>query len=265
MLWLNGELVEADRARIDPGDRGFTLGDGLFETLRVVAGAPLHLERHLARLHDGARVLDLPLPISDTALGDAMTALIAANGPEVGSLRLTVSRGVGPRGLAPPAKPTPTLLMTVAPASLAPPKPARLITAQATRRNEHSPLSRLKTLNYLDSILARQEAVRRGADDALMLNTAGRVAETPVANLFAVIDGYLLTPPLADGVLPGIRRGLIMENEAAEERSLSPADLAQAREIFLSNSLGITPVIEIDGQSVGCGTPGPVYTALHAL
>lgn len=262
MLWLNGTLLPAKDARIDPGDRGFTLGDGLFETIRVAAGQPLHLDRHLARLRAGMQVLDLPLPFSDQALVDAMELLIAT-GSNIGSLRLTLSRGCGPRGLAPPAAPMPTTLMTIAPTAQGTPTPVRLVTARATRRNEHSPLSRLKTLNCLDAILARQEATQRGADDTVMLNTSGRVAETTVANLFAVIDGDLVTPPVSDGVLPGVRRSLILEGQSGQQRSLSPNDLARAGEVFLSNSLGLIPVIEIDGKAIGEGVPGPVCSELR--
>ncbi|WP_029009652.1 aminotransferase class IV [Azospirillum halopraeferens] len=262
-VWLNGRLMAAAEARIDPADRGFTLGDGLFETLRVAGGRVCHGDRHLARLSAGARVLDLPVPYGPDALAAAMAALIAARGLEDGVLRLTLSRGTGARGVPPPPDPHPTVLITAAP--LPPPGgPMRAVIATVTRRNEHSPLSRLKTLNYLDSVLARQEAARRGADEALLLNTAGRLAESSVANLFVVLEGRTVTPPVADGALPGIRRALLLERGHAEERSLTPDDLARAGEAFLANSLGLRPLVAVDGRPVGNGAPGPVWAALSA-
>lgn len=260
-VWLNGRLLSADEARIDPTDRGFTLGDGLFETIRVAGGRALHLDRHLARLEASAAVLDLPPPYPSDALAAAVAALVAARGVADGVVRLTLTRGSGARGVLPPAEPHPTVLITLAPAG-PPAGPVEAVIARGTRRNEHSPLSRLKTLNYLDAILARQEAARSGAGEALLLNTAGRLAEASVANLFIVKDGRLLTPPVSEGALPGIRRALILENRGAEERPVSPDDLAAADEAFLSNSLGLRPLLAVDGRPIGSGVPGPMTTAL---
>jgi len=262
-IWLNGRLIQAAEARIDPADRGFTLGDGLFETIRIKDRLPRHLSRHLHRLGAGAGLLRLPLPYDATDLTDAMAALIGAAGVDDGVLRLTLSRGTGARGVLPPADARPTLLMTVAPAAHMT-APVSAIVARSTRRNEHSPLSRLKSLNYLDSILARQEAAERGADEALLLNAAGRLAESSVANLFLSIDGRLLTPPLADGALPGIRRALILERHDAAEAPLTLEDLARADEAILTNSLGLRPLVAVDGSPVGAGTPGPALARLLA-
>lgn len=261
-VWLNDGLVAAEAARIAPDDRGFTLGDGLFETVRVAAGQPRHLERHLARLRDGAAVLELPVPAGIAA---ACAALIAAAGLADGALRVTLSRGPAPRGVLPPPAPSPTLLITAGP--LPPSTPLRAVIARTTRRNEHSPLSRLKTLNYLDAVLARQEAARRGADEALMLNTAGRLAEATAANLVLRIGDRVFTPPVAEGALPGIHRGLILEHGMAEERPLTLEDLAVADEIVLCNSLGVRAVIavggaEVGGAEVGGGAPGPLAARL---
>ncbi|WP_448204703.1 aminotransferase class IV [Azospirillum sp. sgz302134] len=261
VVWLNGRLLPADEARIDPADRGFTLGDGLFETIRVGGGQARHLDRHLARLEASAAVLDLPIPYGVAVLAGAVADLIAARGLAEGTLRLTLSRGVGARGVLPPAEPHPTVLMTLAPA--APPAgPVEAVIARSTRRNEHSPLSRLKTLNYLDAILARQEAAKRSAGEALLLNTAGRLAEASVANLFLVMNGHLLTPPVSEGALPGIRRALILERCGAEERPVTVEDLMRADEAFLSNSLGLRPLLSVDGRPIGFGETGPVTAAL---
>ncbi|MCW2240451.1 aminotransferase class IV [Azospirillum canadense] len=260
-VWLNGRLLPAEEARIDPADRGFTLGDGLFETIRVTGGRARHLDRHLARLQASAAVLELPVPYPDDTLAGAVTALIAARDVAEGVARLTLTRGTGARGVLPPADPHPTVLITLAPPG-PPAGPVEAVIAQATRRNEHSPLSRLKTLNYLDAILARREAARRGAGEALLLNTAGRLAEASIATLFIVRDGRLLTPPVSEGALPGIRRALILERHRAEERPITPDDLWAAKEAFLSNSLGLRPLLAVDGRPIGSGLPGPVTLAL---
>ena len=241
IIWFHDRLRPAPEVAIDPADRGFTLGDGLFETLCCRNGEIQHLDAHLSRLTAGARLLDIPLPMSPVGLADALAATLAANGLTDAALRLTLTRGPGARGLPPPPQPRPTLLITAAPLPT-PLPPARLIIAGVTRRNELSPLSRIKSLNYLDNVLARQEALGAGADDALLLNTAGRVAESTVANLFATIDGILVTPPVADGALPGVMRGVILAGTGAEERSLTPADLDRASDLFLSNSLGLRQV-----------------------
>ncbi|WP_024279397.1 aminodeoxychorismate lyase [Xanthobacter sp. 126] len=243
-LFLGTGLVDEAEATVSPFDRGFTLGDGLFETLRVKGGRVQRIEAHLARLAAGAGVLGMPLPSLDLAEALAQTA--DANGLSDGVLRLTLTRGTGPRGVLPPAEPKPTLVITAAP--LSPPLPAaRLVIAQGTRRNDRSPLAQVKSLNYLDGILARQEASRRGADDAILLNTRDGVAETSIANLFVVIDGVLVTPPLSEGVLPGVMRAEVIA-AGARERPLTVEDLASAEEILLTSALGIRSVASLEGR-----------------
>lgn len=252
VVWLNGRLSAEDEARIAPADRGLLLGDGLFETLRVAGEHPVRLDRHLARLRAGAAVLGLPVPLDDAGLAAAMAALLRRCGLEDASLRLTLTRGPGPRGLLPPAEPAPTLLITAAP--LPPPlPPARVVVARDTRRNEHSPLARIKSLSYLDGVLARQEAARCGADDALLLNTAGRVAEASAANLFLVLDGVMVTPPVSEGALPGVMRAAVMEATAVVERPVTVEDLDRAEEVFLTSSLGVRSVVMVEGRPVAVG------------
>ncbi|MBM3514485.1 MAG: 2-keto-4-methylthiobutyrate aminotransferase [Alphaproteobacteria bacterium] len=259
-VFLNGGLVPANAARIDPADRGFLLGDGLFETIAVVGGSALRLDRHFARLRDGAAVIGLPIPWADQDLAAAVESTAAENGLVEAAVRLTVSRGSGPRGVLPPASPSPTLLITAAPS---PPATAvKVVVATVTRRNQHSPLARIKSLNYLDNVLARAEAARRGADDAVLLNTDGYVAETSIANLFAVVDGELATPPIIDGALPGIMRAEILRHGGAVERSLSVAELGRAQEVFVTSALGMKPVLAIDGKPVGDGTAGAMAADL---
>jgi branched-chain amino acid aminotransferase len=249
IAWLNGTLTASPR--LDAADRGFTLGDGVFETIRAAGGRPCRLAAHLARLRCGAELLGLPLP-DDAALEAALAELLAAAGLADAALRLTVSRGPAPRGLLPPADSHPTVLVTAGP--LPPPAPpARLVVATVTRRNEHSPLARIKSLNALDNILARREAAERGADEAVLLNTAGRVAETTIATLFARIDGILVTPPVAEGALPGVARAAVLAGMAVAERPLSLAELRRAEEIVLTNSLGLRRVADLDGVALAGG------------
>ncbi|MBW8725936.1 MAG: aminotransferase class IV [Inquilinus limosus] len=252
MPWLNGQLLAAGAAWIDPADRGFTLGDGLFETIRVRDGAAVWLDRHLARLAEGSAVLGIPARFGDAALAEACAAVIAAEGIEAGVLRLTVSRGTGPRGVLPPAVPTPTVLIA-GHAGLPPQGPVALVVARGTCRNQASPLSRVKSLNYLDAVLARREAAERGANDAVMLNTAGRVAETTIANLFARIDGVWATPPVAEGALPGIMRAEVLARLGAVERPLAVADLQRAEALLLTNALSIRAASRLDGTTLSAG------------
>lgn len=245
-MWLNGALCDDGAAQIDPSDRGFTLGDGVFETLRGDEGAPLHAARHFARLRNGAAVLAIAVPFADDVLFEAMRDVLRANDVVDAALRLTLSRGPAPRGVLPPAAMTPTVLITAGKLPGNPP-PARLIVSQRTRRNEFSPLARIKSLNYLDSILARQEAAASGADDALLLNTKGDVAEASAACVFLYVEGRWVTPRVADGALPGIARARLLEAGVVREARVSAADLRRAQAGFLANCLGSRRLCSVDG------------------
>ncbi|MFC3068282.1 aminotransferase class IV [Phenylobacterium soli] len=241
---------------IDPTDRGFTLADGLFETVLSEGGAFAHLDLHLARLAQGCAVLGLPAPGAGEVERRMEEALRAAGLAHArAAVRVSWSAGSGGRGLDRPETLSPTLAVTAAPAPI-PSAPARLATAQV-RRNDGSPASRLKTLAYLDNVLARREARARGCDEAVMLNTRGEVACAAAANLFWIRGERLFTPALGCGVLPGIVRGRLIAAAAelgiaVEEAAFGPADLAAAEAIFLTNSLiGLRPVAELDGKIVG--------------
>jgi branched-chain amino acid aminotransferase len=249
IVWLDGALVDARDARIDPADHGFTLGDGLFETLAVRQGQIVRLDAHRARFKTGCETLGLPwLPVDLKAI---IEAVCAANNFADAAARITLTRGIATRGLVPaPAQTKPTLLVTTAPLPGAPP-PARCIIAAVTRRNEFSPLARVKSLNYLDGILARREAVARGANEAILLNTAGRVAETTVSNIFIVKNGLIYTPPVEDGALPGIMRATVLAAYDCIQKSLMPDDIVKADGVFLTNSLGIRTLASIDGKPAG--------------
>jgi branched-chain amino acid aminotransferase len=250
LLWLDGVLMAPEVARIDPADRGFLLGDGVFETIRTARGAPLHLARHLARLRAGAAALRIPLAWRDDEIAAAAASVLAGCGLAEAALRVTLTRGPAARGVLPAGPMRPTLLVTAA-ALPPPPCPARAVVALGTRRNAFSPLSRIKSLNYLDGILARLEAAERGGDEAILLSTQGDVAETSAGNIFVVLSGRVVTPPVQDGALPGIARALLLEAGAAVEGRVSPAALGEAEAAFISNSLGVREIGWIDGRELG--------------
>lgn len=259
MLWLNGRLLPESEARIDPADRGLLLGDGVFETMRAVRGAVPLLDRHLARLRAAAAVLELPLPSGDAVIAQACRELLEANGQGDAALRLTLTRGPGPRGLLPPARPSPTLLLTAFPLAVVP-RVSRAAVALEARRNERSPTSRIKALGYLDSLLALREVLALGAEQALMLNGAGRLAGAASANLFLLERAELLTPPLEEGALPGITRALVLElapemGVPCREVPLPPERLAAAEAVFTTSSLA--GLVQLDmvggGREAGVG------------
>ena len=247
MVWLDGALVSAERARIDPADRGLLLGDGLFETIAVADGRPCHLGDHLARLGGGAALLGIPMA-ADEVWAAALDAVLDANHLAEGSARLTLTRGPGPRGLVAPAGLTPTMLVTAAPAAAAR-APAAAILARVTCRQPGSPLARLKSLGYLESILALREAEAQGGDEALLLG-GGMLACGTAGSLFVVEDGRLLTPRVADGALPGLRRSRILARCGGGEAALAPGRLFGAECVFLANSLSVRGVASVDGRAL---------------
>lgn len=263
MIWLNGAILPSPDLAINATDRGFTLGDGLFETICIAKGEPRLFDRHMARLGNGGAVLRIktpPVPVIRQAIAD----LLQAAALEDAVIRLTVTRGVAARGLLPDPHTTPTVLLSVH--AMSPPLgPAHVIIARTTRRNEASPLSRIKSLNALDNILARLEAQREGADDAVLLNTKGAIAEATVANLFVRIEGAVVTPPISDGALPGVMRGLLIERGLAVERQLTPALLGEADAGFLSNSLGLRPIHRLADRELPIEGQGLVDTLRRVL
>lgn len=239
---------------IPADDRGLTLGDGLFETLLSVDGEPVWLASHLERLARGCAALGLPAP--DMAQAERLIRAAPADaGLAVGrsAVRLTVTAGSGGRGLDRPAAPVLRMLATAAPAP-APAGGVRLRTAHTVGRNAGSPASRLKTLAYLDNVLARAEAQAAGADEAVMLNTRGEIACAAAANLFWVSGGRLFTPALDCGVLDGCARARVIELARAagapvQEARAGAEALAAAEAVFVTNSLiGLRPCTELDGR-----------------
>jgi branched-chain amino acid aminotransferase len=226
-------------------------------------------------LRSGSAVLGLSSLPKDKDLNDAIAKTLTANGLTEAAVRLTISRGVPKRrGLLPEPEPSPSLVIHAEPFAGYPAElydwGARAVIS-GIPRNEHSPLARVKSLNYLDNVLARREAEARGVDDALLLNTAGDLACASAANLFLLLDGSLITPSVTSGALPGTLRELIAIELAPRvglevvERMVRPEDLQVADEVFLTNALmGIVSLTEVDALPIGTGIPGPVSLRLRA-
>jgi branched-chain amino acid aminotransferase len=261
--WIDG----AFDGRIDPADRGLTLGDGVFDTLAAFRRVPFAGERHLERLT--AQAASIGIRLDPHLVRRGWSEVLDAAATEHVVLRTTVTRGPAGRGLWPDAPPRPTLMVTAAPWNPALfGRPARLVVS-AIARNPTSPASRLKSLNYLDNILAAREAAEAGATDALFLNPAGAVACTTIANVFALTGDRLLTPPLSDGVQPGIVRALVLEAAPAlglvpEQASLSLAELRQADAVFLTNSIRfLAPALSLGSELLGRGSERTKGLAAH--
>ena len=247
-IWLNGTLCDSDEPNLRVTDRGFTLADGVFETIRANGPEPLWLGDHLKRLNHGASEMGLLVPFDAGTLAEAIGQLLARTNHRTTAIRLTLSRGpVAARGLWPSGDAgQPTCLLTVAAAS--PPQEQDVVISDATRRNEYSPLSRIKSLNYGDNIIAKREAIRRGASDALLLNTKGRIACATAGNVFFRIDRRWITPPITEGILPGLARRRLLDLLDGTESIVTREIAATCDSAFISNSLGCALVRMIDGR-----------------
>jgi branched-chain amino acid aminotransferase len=273
MCWFNGELMPVGEARIPVLDHGLLYGDGVFEGIRFYHGRAFRLSQHLNRLYRSASAIRLTIPQDDATLAAAVRDTISAFGLPAGYLRLVVTRGVGKLGIDPTSCTQPNVFVIADELSMTSQRMrsegARVIVA-ATRRISSDALDpRIKSLNYLNHILARMEATHAGADEAILLNARGHVAEGTADNVFVVRDGTLLTPPVSDGALEGITRAVILELADENglpwaERSLGTYDLHAAEECFLTGTgAELVPVCKVDGWSLG-ECPGPVFLQLQA-
>ena len=269
LVWLNGILLsEESCVGISPSDRGFTLGDGVFETIRVSSGIPLYVEHHLERLRIGCSFLQIPINYRDHELLVYIGETITANGLSEAVVRITVTRGTGRRGVLPPTNPEPTIVISASPheSHLLGEDISRVnLIVSSVARNNLSPTSRIKSCNYLDNILARMEASEKGAYDAVMLNTNGEVACTTSANVFIVQEGRLITPPPSAGVLNGTVRRVLLDRLCHRlglfviERKVSLQDLLSADEVFITNSvIGVLGVDNINGNRIGKRDSGEI-------
>lgn len=269
---LDGQLCEEKDATISVMDHGLLYGDGVFEGLRFYAGKIFKLDAHLRRLEDSARAIDLALPMPRSEVEQALYRTVQASKLSNGYIRLIVTRGVGNLGLNPANCHSPRTIIIVAELSMIPDHirdaGARVIIVSTRRMSSDELDPRIKSLNYLTQILARQEANVAGADEAILLNRLGRVAEGTADNVFIVKNGQLQTPPTSEGALDGITRNAIIELATrhgipVSESLLAPYDLYTADECFLTGTgAELIPVAMIDGRELG--DKRPVYETLSA-
>lgn len=272
-VWMAGSIVAGDRARVSVCDHGVLYGDGVFEGIRVYAGRVFRLSDHLRRLAHSAAYIGLELPYPLERIGEIVEETVAAHGTDEAYIRLVVTRGVGELGVDPLSCHAPALFCIVAGIRLYSPDALaagiNLVTTSVRKPPPDVLNPEVKSLNYLNSVMAKREARLRGADEGLVLNLQGKVAEASVANVFAWVDGELVTPPTIDGALPGITRATVLE--AARElglrhtvRSIGHAELMRADEVFLTGSgARLVPVARLDTAAIGNGKR-PVFAQVDA-
>ncbi len=278
-IFINGQLFDKDDAKISVYDHGLLYGDGVFEGMRSYNGRVFRMEQHLRRLWDSAKAIWLEIPMSREALAAAVNETLRANRLTDAYIRLVVTRGAGSLGLDPNRTSHPQVIIITDKIQLYPDElyeqGLEIVTVN-TQRNHPAALSpRIKSLNYLNNILAKIEGLQAGCVEALMLNHKGEVAECTGDNIFLVRDGVLSTPPKEAGILEGVTREAVMElatqaGITVREQPLTKHDVYIADECFLTGTgAELIPVVKIDGRVIGTGKPGPVTKDLvnryHAL
>jgi len=271
-VWLNGKLVPRDEAKISVFDHGLLYGDGVFEGIRSYGGKIFRLQEHVRRLFDSARGIRLSIPMTPREVADAIEATRRANGLEDAYFRVVVTRGIGTLGLDPGRCREPQVFIICDRIELYPPaicaNGLEIITAATMRTPPNAVSPRLKSLNYLNNILAKIEATDAGVLEAVMLNHLGYVSECTGDNLFIVRDGVLSTPPVSAGILKGITRDSVIEIAGrfgiqVREENLTRLDLYIADECFLTGTAAeVVPVVRIDKRLIGSGKPGPMTKRL---
>lgn len=271
-VFIGGKLYDKADAKISVYDHGLLYGDGIFEGLRAYSGRVFRLAEHLDRLEDSGRAIQLQLPMAKEAIGKAIYDTLAVNNLRDAYIRLVVTRGAGSLGLDPRRTTDPQLIIITDSISLYPKElyenGLKIITA-STMRNHPSALNpRIKSLNYLNSILAKVEGTNAGCLEALMLNHKGEVAECTGDNIFVVRKGELHTPSIDSGILEGITRNAVIELAEAAKipvviRTMDRHDIYTADECFLTGTAAeLIPVVELDGRAIGDGQPGPITRSL---
>jgi branched-chain amino acid aminotransferase len=272
-VYINGKLFDKNDAKISVYDHGLLYGDGVFEGIRVYAGKVFRLREHIDRLYESARSIHLEIPINREQMTDALLSTVKANNKQDGYIRLLVTRGAGGLGLDPRKTTDPQVVIIVDDITMYPQElyqnGLEIVTA-ATIRNHPAALSpRIKSLNYLNNIMAKIEGIRAGCLEALMLNHKGEIAECTGDNIFLVKRGVLRTPPLDAGVLEGVTRNAVIElaeaaNIPVEQIALTRHDVFAADECFLTGTAAeVIPVVKCDGRTIGSGKPGPVTCQLR--
>ena len=278
-IYIDGEWFARETAKVSVFDHGLLYGDGVFEGIRIYNRRIFRLEAHLERLYASAQALALEVPLARDAMAAAVREAVRRNRQEDGYIRLVITRGAGDLGIDPRTCPRPSVIIIVTDIRVYPRElyaaGVKVITS-ATRQVSHEAFDpRVKSLNYLKNILAKIDAQRAGAHEAIMLNGAGFIAECTADNIFVVRHGRLLTPAPQDGALEGITRGAVLElaaeaGIAADEPRLTRYDVYTADECFLTGTgAELMPVAELDGRRIGDGTAGPITRrlsdAFHAL
>lgn len=273
-IWLDGNLVDETEAKLSVFDHGVLYGDGVFEGIRFYNGRIFRLEQHIQRLFDSARAIILDLPWTQKEVCEFTRQTVAANGLTDGYIRLVVTRGAGGLGLNPYLCPKPSMFIIASTIQLYPKEHydnGLSIVTCATRRPAPAALMpQVKSLNYLNNVMAKVEAIQADALEALMLNEQGYVSECTGDNVFIVKDGVIHTPLISDGALDGITRDVIIElcgkhDIEVTERSLTRYDIFIADECFLTGTAAeVIPVVALDRRQIGDGIPGPITKQLLA-
>jgi branched-chain amino acid aminotransferase len=271
-VWIDGQLVDESEAKVSVFDHGLLYGDGVFEGIRMYHNRIFKLREHIERLFWSAKALLLEIPMSPEELTRACVETCKANGLRDGYIRLLVTRGKGTLGLDPRRCPRPSVIIIAATIQLYPEKYYQegltIVTVPTTRNLVNSVNPAIKSLNYLNNILARIEANNAGVEEAILLNSDGFVAECTGDNVFIVHKGRLMTPPLSAGALYGITRGTVLEAARelgipSAEPNLTRYDVYIADEMFLTGTAAeMVPVVKVDGRVIGNGQPGPITLKL---
>ena len=272
LVYINGELVPKSQAKISVFDHGFLYGDGVFESILVTDGVAFKLKEHIDRLYDSAKVLCLEIPMSKEEMIKTVADVVRANGFKDAYIRLIVTRGVGDLGLDPRKCQKPTIIIIVDKIKLydegALSKGLTAVISSVRRDRVDATTHEVKSMNYLNNILAKLEANAVGADEAIMLDDRGFVSEGTADNIFIVKDGVIYTPPRTCGILLGITRARVMKlaeelGYKVVEKDITPAEVLTADEVFLTGTAaGVVPVTKIAGRVVGDGKPGPITRKL---
>ncbi|MFO0841041.1 MAG: branched-chain-amino-acid transaminase [Gemmataceae bacterium] len=270
---INGKLFDKADAKISVYDHGLLYGDGVFEGIRVYSGKVFRLHEHIERLYESARSVLLEIPWSREKMTEEVRRTVEANKKVDGYIRLVVTRGVGNLGLDPNKCSEPQVIVIVDDISLYPQKMydegMEIITSSVIRAHPNTISPRVKSLNYLNNILAKIEANRAGVPEALMLNHVGEVAECTADNVFLVKHGLVRTPPANAGILEGVTRNTVIElaesaGISVQEVALTRHDVYTADELFLTGTgAEIVPVVKVDGRPIGPGKPGPITKQLR--
>ncbi len=271
-IWLDGKLVEKADAKISVYDHGLLYGDGVFEGIRAYYGKLFEIDAHLNRLYDSAKAIRLTIPLSREQFRTAIEETVRANNFQDCYIRAVVTRGVGYLGLNPNRCEKPSVFIIADHIELYSKemyeKGLAIITASVIRNHPSALSPRIKSLNYLNNILAKIEAADANVPEAIMLNHEGNVAECTADNIFIVRGGQVQTPTTSDGILEGVTRGVMLKicqrlSIPVTEKTLQKHDLYIADECFLTGSgAEVVPVTRIDGRPIGGGTPGPITKKL---